>query len=155
MSLNIKIKHSDNADKNLKLPEYKSDSASGCDLLAHLKTEDRKIGVELLPGERKLFSVGILIEIPYGYEGQIRPRSGLALKNGIGIINSPGTIDSDYRGELGVLLINWGSKKYRIEHGERIAQLVFSSVERVNFQLVDNFNSTLRGKKGFGSTGKK
>ena len=155
MTLCVKIKYSESADKSLRLPQYKSDYASGCDLMAHLLIRNRETGIELLPGKRKYISVGIVVEIPIGYEAQIRPRSGLALKYGIGIINSPGTIDSDYRGELGVLLINLGSKKYKIEHGDRIAQLVFSPVEKVKFQLINDISNTERGIKGFGSTGKK
>ena len=108
----------------------------------------------MYPGQRKLFNLGIILEIPIGFEGQIRSRSGLALKYGIGVINSPGTIDSDYRGELKVIIINWGNQIYKINHGERIAQLVISSVEKVNFCLVSEFSKTKRDKQGFGSTGK-
>tara|TARA_Y100001933_G_C18864999_1_gene507533 strand:+ start:236 stop:700 length:465 start_codon:yes stop_codon:yes gene_type:complete len=154
MSILIKIKYASCADRNLKLPEYKTDASAGCDLPVHLKKENRDDGFTLYPGQRKLFNLGIILEIPIGFEGQIRSRSGLALKYGIGVINSPGTIDSDYRGELKVIIINWGNQIYKINHGERIAQLVISSVEKVNFCLVSEFSKTKRDKQGFGSTGK-
>jgi len=154
MSIFIKTKYAFNADKNLNLPEYKTDFSAGCDLSVHLEKENRGDGVNLFPGHRKLFNLGIILEIPTGFEGQIRSRSGLALKYGIAVLNSPGTIDSDYRGELKVIIINWGKKVYKVNHGERIAQLVISSVEKANFCLVSDFSKTERGKKGFGSTGK-
>lgn len=132
----------------ISLPQYMTEGASGMDLYASLEKE-----ITLEPGERRLIPTGIAIAIPVGFEGQIRPRSGLAIQNGIGIVNGPGTIDSDYRGEIGVLLINFGKEPYTIRHGERIAQIVISQVFRVHLEEVDDLPSTLRQGGGFGHTG--
>jgi dUTP pyrophosphatase len=109
----------------------------------------------LNPLERKLIPTGLFLEIPAGFECQVRPRSGLALKKGITVLNSPGTIDADYRGEVGVILINLSNEAFVIENGERIAQLIFSKVEQIEFEQVENLSETERGAGGFGSTGVK
>lgn len=129
-----------------KVPTYATADASGMDLYA---IEEVLIG----PKEYRLVHTGVSIEIPKGYEGQIRPRSGLASKYGIGILNSPGTIDADYRGELKVILFNLGAKSFRVRKGTRIAQLVFSKAIRVTLKEVQTLTPTERGAKGFGSTG--
>jgi dUTP pyrophosphatase len=131
------------------LPEYQSEAASGADLRAAL-AED----LVLKPGTRALVSTGIRLEIPRGFEGQVRPRSGLALTHGVTVLNSPGTVDSDYRGEIKIILINLGESDFRVRNGDRIAQMVFSPVVRVSFQRQDEIASTVRGSGGFGSTGK-
>jgi dUTP pyrophosphatase len=129
------------------IPLYQTDGASGCDICS---TEN----YTLKPGERYLFSTGIYLEVPQGYECQIRPRSGLAFKHGITVLNAPATIDCDYRGEVKVLLINHDhGKAFDVARGDRIAQLIFAKVERANFIIDDNFNKTDRGAGGFGSTG--
>ena len=130
------------------LPEYQSEGASGADLRAVL-AED----LILKPGMRAVVSTGLILEIPRGLEGQVRPRSGMALKNGITVLNSPGTVDSDYRGEIKIILINMGESDFRVRSGDRIAQIVFSPVVRVSFQPQDAVASTQRGSGGFGSTG--
>jgi len=130
------------------LPEYKSEGASGADLRAALPED-----VVLKPGARALISTGLHLEIPAGIEGQVRPRSGLALERGITVLNSPGTVDSDYRGELKILLVNLGESDFRVRNGDRIAQIVFSPVLRVSFQRQDAVADTHRGSGGFGSTG--
>ena len=131
-----------------RLPEYKSDGASGADLRAAL-AED----LVLKPGMRAVIPTGLHLQIPPGMEGQVRPRSGLALESGITVLNSPGTVDSDYRGELKILLVNLGGSDFRVRHGDRIAQIVFSPVFRVSFQGQDAIADTRRGSGGFGSTG--
>jgi dUTP pyrophosphatase len=107
----------------------------------------------LKPGMRAVVSTGLILEIPHGLEGQVRPRSGMALKNGITVLNSPGTVDSDYRGEIKIILINMGESDFRVKNGDRIAQIVFSPVVRASFQRQDAVASTQRGSGGFGSTG--
>lgn len=130
------------------LPEFETLMSAGMDLRANL-SEGRIIS----PGERKLIGTGLYLALPQGYEAQIRPRSGLAYKHGISVLNSPGTIDADYRGEIKVLLINHGQEGFKIEDGERIAQMVIAKYERVSFDQVDNLDNTERGAGGFGSTG--
>lgn len=131
------------------LPEYSTQHAAGMDLRANLNGE-----VILEPFERKLIPTGLFIELPIGYEAQVRPRSGLALKKGITVLNSPGTIDADYRGEIMVILINLSSEKFVIQHGERIAQMVVAAHETVNWERVEILEDTTRGEGGFGHTGK-
>lgn len=133
------------------LPQYSTQGAAGADLCAFLGNEDEKITI--LPGQRALVPTGIRIELPHGYEAQIRPRSGLAAKYGITVLNSPGTIDEDYRGEIKVILINLGEDSFTIKNGDRIAQMVISTYCRSNFIKKDKFSSTERGEGGFGSTG--
>ena len=131
------------------LPEYSTKHAAGLDLRANLTEE-----VTLEPFERKLIPTGLFIELPIGFEAQVRPRSGLALTKGITVLNSPGTIDADYRGEIQVILINLSSEKFVIKHGERIAQMIIAAHEVVNWEKVDFLKNTIRGEGGFGHTGK-
>uniref|UniRef100_UPI003B525CA9 dUTP diphosphatase n=1 Tax=Roseovarius indicus TaxID=540747 RepID=UPI003B525CA9 len=138
------------ADRSLGLPSYESAGAAGADLRANLP--DRGF-VELAPGARGLVPTGLRLAIPEGYEVQIRPRSGLALKHGVTLPNSPGTIDSDYRGPLGVIVMNAGQEPFRIEHGMRIAQMVVAPVVQAEFELAESLDDTARGEGGFGSTG--
>ena len=135
-------------DDPVSLPQYMTEGSSGMDLFASLPQE-----VTLSPGERKLIPAGIFVAIPEGFEGQIRPRSGLAIQKGIGIVNGPGTIDADYRGEVGVLLINFGQEPFTIRNGDRIAQMVISPVTRVTLEEVDDLPPTRRQGGGFGHTG--
>ncbi len=144
----FKIKQMDNA-KDLPLPKYMTEGSAGMDLYANVDED-----VTLKVGEIKLVKTGISIAMPNGYEAQIRPRSGLSYKYGITMVNSPGTIDADYRGEIGVILINVGSEDFIVKRGERIAQMVINEVKIVNFQLVDTLDETVRGDGGFGHTGK-
>jgi dUTP pyrophosphatase len=130
------------------LPEYQSAGAAGADLRAHIEQE-----IVLKPGQRALVPTGLLLEIPSGYEGQVRPRSGLAVKHGVTVLNAPGTIDSDYRGELKVALVNLGDAEFRVCPGDRIAQIIVSPVTRVSFQRAGSISETQRGGGGFGSTG--
>lgn len=130
-------------------PEYATPQSAGLDLRANLEAP-----VELRPGEYQLIKTGLFMELPEGYEAQVRPRSGLAFKHGITVLNSPGTIDADYRGEVGVLLINHGKETFVIEDGERIAQLVVARFEQVQWSQVEELADSDRGAGGFGSTGK-
>lgn len=130
-------------------PVYSTKEAAGADIRAFLPDGP----ITLLPGEFRMIPTGIRLEIPLGYEVQVRPRSGLAAKHGITVLNSPGTIDSDYRGEVKVILINHGKEKFIINSGDRIAQLVAARVEQALFQLSDELNDSERGEGGFGSTG--
>lgn len=133
-------------DEGATLPRYQSAGSAGLDLCA---SED----VALQPMERKLVATGVRMAIPPGYEGQVRPRSGLAVKYGLGLVNSPGTIDSDYRGEIKILVINFGENAVELKKGERIAQLVVCPVTRAELVIVDALDATERGDGGFGSTG--
>ena len=130
------------------LPAYETFASAGMDLKAFLETE-----VVLQPMERKLIPTGIFIELPEGYEAQIRPRSGLALKNGITVLNSPGTIDADYRGEVKILLINFSDTEFLVRNGDRIAQMIIAKHERVNWEEVEVLTETVRGSGGYGHTG--
>jgi dUTP pyrophosphatase len=134
----------------LPLPAYATDHAAGLDLLAAVDET-----VELPPGARRLIPTGISIALPAGYEAQIRPRSGLALKHGVTLLNSPGTIDADYRGEVGVILINLGEVPFRLERGDRIAQLVIAPVARLAWRESEALPESARGAGGFGSTGRR
>lgn len=138
--------------QGLPLPQYQSDEAAGADLLAAIG-KDAPLMLE--PGERALVPTGIALQIPKGFEAQVRPRSGLAWRHGVTVLNSPGTIDSDYRGELHVLLINFGTRTVMIERGERIAQLVLAPVVRAVMRDMDRLSDSRRGAGGFGSTGRK
>ena len=135
--------------KNIILPEYKTDGSSGMDLMANVEQT-----VKILPGEKKIISTGIMVAIPEQYEIQIRPRSGLAAKNNISVLNTPGTIDSDYRGEIKIILFNHGSSEFIINNKDRIAQIILLPVHKMELEEVENLPDTLRGKGGFGSTGK-
>jgi dUTP pyrophosphatase len=130
------------------LPAYQTPGSAGLDLCAALPE-----AVQLAPGERRLIPTGLIFEIPEGHEGQVRPRSGLALKHGISIVNSPGTIDSDFRGEVGIVLINHGSEPYVVEPLSRIAQIVIARVEQVAIEEAESLTETSRGAGGYGSTG--
>lgn len=145
---NMRVKIVNRSDNDL--PQYASNGAAGVDLRAHLDN-----AFTLQPMERTLVKTGLFLEIPQGYEGQVRPRSGMALKKGITVLNSPGTIDADYRGEVGVILINMSQRPFVIENGDRVAQLVFAKVEQSDWELVEELETTSRGSGGFGSTGKK
>ncbi|MCR3956063.1 MAG: dUTP diphosphatase [Gudongella sp.] len=133
---------------NLSLPEYKTEGASGVDLMASLEDS-----IVLKPMERFMVPTGLFVEIPEGYEAQIRGRSGLAAKNGITLANGVGTIDSDYRGEIKVILINLGNEPFEISHGDRIAQMILAKYEKMEFSEVDTLDNTDRGSGGFGHTG--
>ena len=137
-----------NRSKNT-LPTYSTSHSAGMDLRANIEEP-----LILKPLERILVPTGLFIELPEGYEAQIRPRSGLAYKKGITVLNSPGTIDADYRGEIGVILVNLSNEDFKIEHGERICQMVISKHETVNWEQVDILEETVRGEGGFGHTGK-
>ncbi len=132
------------------LPYYATEHAAGLDISSASKND-----IELSPMETKPIPTNLIIEIPVGYEGQIRPRSGLAVKNNIGIMNSPGTIDADYRGELKILLTNFGKETFTVKFGDRVAQLVISKVERAEIELSDSLSQTKRSSGGFGHTGVK
>ena len=136
--------------KDVALPSYETDGASGLDLRAAVDGE-----LTLHPGEISLVPTGLAISLPPGYEAQIRPRSGLALKHGVGMVNTPGTIDSDYRGEIGLVLINWGKSPFVIKRGDRIAQMVVTRVSRAQVLEVDRLETTERGEGGFGHSGVK
>jgi dUTP pyrophosphatase len=140
-------------DPELPLPDYATPGAAGMDLCANLAPGDRAGGLTLARGARALVPTGIAVEIPPGYEIQLRPRSGLALRDGVTLVNSPGTIDSDYRGEIGLIVINHGHAAVTITHGMRIAQMVLAPVSRAAFRETDDLDVTARGAGGFGSTG--
>lgn len=131
------------------LPKYQTEGSVGMDLSAFIEND-----ILIKPNERELIPTGIALSLPQNIEGQVRPRSGLSLKYGITVLNSPGTIDSDYRGEIKVILINHGNENFLIKNNDRIAQLVFNEVVKVSFEEVNNLDQTSRDQKGFGSTGK-
>ena len=132
------------------LPNYETIASAGMDLRANISEP-----VEIEPLQRQIIKTGLFMELPIGYEAQVRPRSGLAAKNGVTVLNSPGTIDADYRGEIAVILVNLSDKTFVIENGERIAQMIISKHERAEWQLVEELSETSRGAGGFGSTGVK
>ncbi len=134
---------------NHPLPHYGTEAAAGVDLRANI-TES----ITLKPLERTLVKTGLFIELPVGYEAQVRPRSGLAYKHGLTVLNTPGTIDADYRGEIGVILVNLSNEDFTIENGERVAQMVIAKHEQAEWSLVEELSDTSRGTGGFGSTGK-
>lgn len=136
-----------NHSNNNPIPSYETDGAAGMDIRSN------EVFV-ISPGERRIVKTGLHIQLPQGYEAQIRPRSGLAIKSGITVLNSPGTIDSDYRGEIGVILINHSDKMFGINIGDRIAQMVIAKYEQVEFEQVESLDETERGEGGFGHTGK-
>jgi len=148
----IRVKPLGHFDASLPLPTYESTGAAGADIRASLETGDRAGGLSLAPGARALVPTGLSMAIPFGFEAQIRPRSGLAFKHGVTVANAPGTIDSDYRGEVKVLLVNLGSEPFLIRHGDRIAQMVVAPVTLATFTQGD-LDETDRGAGGFGSTG--
>lgn len=134
---------------DLPLPQYQTELSAGMDISANIESP-----VTLLPGERTLIPTGLFLEIPPGYEMQIRPRSGLALKHGITVLNSPGTVDADYRGEIKVLLINHGQEPFVIRKGDRIAQMILAKHEVISWEVTSQLNATERGEGGYGSSGK-
>ena len=145
-NLKIKIKSINN---DISIPSYETSSSAGLDLRAYLPEGS----INLSPKETKLIGTGLYFEIPEGFEVQIRPRSGLALRNRVSVLNSPGTIDADYRGEIKILLINHGSEPFIVEHEMRIAQMVVARYERIEFEVVKSLSDSKRGSGGFGSTG--
>lgn len=149
----IKAVYLDGADHEIHLPAYETVGSAGADIRANFSAEHRAEGLVLAPGERALVPTGLQIAIPAGFEVQVRPRSGLALKKGVTLANTPGTIDSDYRGPLGVILINLGDQPFHVMHGDRIAQLVVAPVVQGWFEQVATLDETERGAGGFGSTG--
>lgn len=138
-------------DNRAIIPEYKTTGSAGFDLNVLLDTEE----YILKKGEIKLFKTGLAMSLPDGYEAQIRSRSGLSLKNGVIVLNSPGTVDSDYRGEIGIILMNCGNEDYKVEHLSRIAQMVIAKYEKADIEVVEELDNTERGEGGFGSTGTK
>ena len=154
MTNRVLIKYLPDTDRDFPLPAYQTFGSSGLDIRAYFAPRERVQGRTLSPGERSLVSTGFSIAIPDGFEGQIRARSGLALKYGIHLANGVGTIDNDYRGGLSVILINSGLQPFVVEHRARIAQLVIARYERVTLEVVDNTSETIRNDAGFGSTGK-
>ncbi len=135
-------------NEDIPLPRYMTGGSAGMDVFAAVEKEEI-----ILPGKRKFVPTGITIALPEGYEAQIRPRSGLAIRNGVTLVNSPGTIDADYRGEIGVIMINHGEEPFIVERGDRIAQMVIQRVFRVTWDLEKNIDDTSRGEGGFGHTG--
>lgn len=150
----IRVIRDRDADPEVALPEYATPGAAGADVRANLDAGMRAGGMVLAPMQRAIVPTGLRIAVPQGYEVQLRPRSGLALKNGVTLINTPGTIDSDYRGPLGVLMVNLGSDPFCVVHGERIAQMVLAPVVQARFDEVQELDPTARGAGGFGSTGR-
>ena len=144
MKINI-INKSSNA-----LPHYETIASAGMDLRAHLEND-----IVLPPMERVIIQTGLFMELPVGYEAQVRPRSGLAAKHGLTVLNSPGTVDADYRGEIGVILVNLSNTAFTIKNGERIAQMVIAKHDRAEWEEVQSLSDTSRGTGGFGSTGRK
>lgn len=155
MSVVLRLIWEDWADRGLGCPGYETPGAAGADIRANLRAEDRGAGITLGLMQRALLPTGLRVEIPQGFEMQIRPRSGLALKHGITLANAPGTIDSDYRGPLGVILVNLGAAPYTVHHGDRIAQIVVAPVVQARFEVTDTLAETARGDGGFGSTGRR
>jgi dUTP pyrophosphatase len=149
----VKFEWIEDADRAVLLPSYETTGAAGADVRANLPEEVRSAGLALAPGARALVPTGLRVAVPEGFEMQVRPRSGLALKFGITLANTPGTIDSDYRGPLGVILLNAGRSAFRVSHGDRIAQLIVAPVVQAGFELVFGLDETERGSGGFGSTG--
>ncbi len=150
MTMQIRFLWESDADQSLGLPSYETAGAAGADLRANLPDRAEMV---IPPVARALVPTGLRMAIPQGYEVQIRPRSGLALKHGVTLANAPGTIDSDYRGPVGVILINLGDAAFTVTHGMRIAQMVAAPVVQAAFEVVDDLDSTARGAGGFGSTG--
>lgn len=155
MSPVVKILFEDWADRDLPLPGYETPGAAGADIRANLPPDMRAEGFTLAPMQRAICPTGIRVEIPVGYEMQVRPRSGLAARSGITLPNTPGTIDSDYRGPLGVALVNLSDQPYTVQHGDRVAQMIVAPVVQAAFAVVDALSDTARGAGGFGSTGRK
>ena len=145
----VLVRRARQRDDALPLPSYESDGAAGLDLRADI---DQTVAID--PGCRALIPTGLVIELPYGYEAQIRPRSGLALRHGVTLLNAPGTVDADYRGEIQVILVNLGEELFEVRRGDRIAQMVVAPVSRVSWQEQQSLSVTKRGSGGFGHTGR-
>ncbi|MBY6155610.1 dUTP diphosphatase [Vannielia litorea] len=154
MTPDIRCIRDEGADPSLPLPSYETPGAAGADVRANLPEDLRAEGIVLTPGSRAIVPSGLRVEIPAGFEIQVRPRSGLAAKHGVTLVNTPGTIDSDYRGPLGILMINFGHEPFTITHGDRIAQLVVAPVVQAAFSAAETLTDTDRGAGGFGSTGR-
>ena len=152
--VSIRVRRWHGSDLELPLPNYATGGAAGMDLLANFGNDKRQRGISLMPGGRALIPTGLAFEIPRGFEIQVRPRSGLALRHGVTVANAPGTVDSDYRGQVGVILINQGHELFDINHGDRIAQIVLASVTQIEWDEVEALGDTNRGEGGFGSTGR-
>ncbi len=150
----VEVMRIEGADEAVPLPEYASAGAAGADLRANLEPEDRAGGLALAPMARAVVPTGLRVALPQGWEMQVRPRSGLALRHGLTLVNAPGTIDADYRGEVAVLMINLGAETVTIGHGERIAQAVVAPAPQAEFALRADLPETPRGAGGFGSTGR-
>lgn len=150
----LRVVRTDDADPEVALPDYATAGAAGADLRANFPPDARTAGCLLAAGARALVPTGLRLEIPEDHEVQLRPRSGLALRHGVTVANAPGTIDADYRGPLGVILVNLGAAPVRIRHGERIAQMVVAPVVRARFEAAEALSETPRGARGFGSTGR-
>ncbi|MBI3006317.1 MAG: dUTP diphosphatase [Ignavibacteriales bacterium] len=144
----VRISRVNKNSSDVPLPAYATEGSAGMDICAAVEND-----IVIQPGETTLVPSGVLIELPPGFEAQVRPRSGLAVRHGIGILNSPGTIDSDYRGEVKVILTNFSKEPFKVRRGDRIAQMVISRFERVTWQETEGVNETLRGEGGFGHTG--
>ncbi len=153
MGVQVSVIREEWADRRVPLPAYQTAGSAGADICANLPEDLRAEGVVLQPMDRVIVPTGIRVAVPQGFEMQIRPRSGLALKHGITLPNTPGTIDSDYRGPLGVALVNLGATPYVVRHGDRIAQCVVAPVVQARFEVVEALDDTARGVGGFGSTG--
>ena len=154
MTPEIRVFREPGSDPDVALPSYETAGAAGADVRANLAEGDRAGGIVLAPMARAIVPTGLRVEIPAGFEIQLRPRSGLAFKHGLTLVNTPGTIDSDYRGPLGVLMINLGADPVVIGHGERIAQIIVAPVVQAGFTEVADLSETERGAGGFGSTGR-
>ena len=150
----VQVVYEDWADRAIALPAYQTAGAAGADLRANLRPEDRAAGLVIAPMQRVVVPTGLRVAVPEGFEMQIRPRSGLALKHGVTVLNTPGTVDSDYRGEIGVVLLNTGDAAFVIARGDRIAQAVFAPVTLAAWEEVVVLPETRRGPGGFGSTGR-
>ncbi len=153
MEVDIKLMPLDNFDPSIGCPRYLSSLAAGADICACLNLEDREDGLKIYPKQRVLIPTGFAVAIPKGHELQVRPRSGLSLKTGLMVLNSPGTIDADYRGEIKIIMGNLGEEAEIIKHGDRIAQLLVAPAYRAVFTQVKQLDNTPRGTEGFGSTG--
>ncbi|WP_422394005.1 dUTP diphosphatase [Pontivivens ytuae] len=150
----IRVTRAEGADVEVPLPSYATPGAAGMDLYANFGADKRARGITLMPGGRALIPTGLAMEIPRGFEVQIRPRSGLALRHGVTIANAPGTIDSDYRGQVSVILLNMGHETFDVNHGDRVAQMVLAPVTHVQWVEAKELGETERGFGGFGSTGR-
>jgi dUTP pyrophosphatase len=148
----IKLKKLKNFDNELSLPSYETKDAAGADIRASF---ENKKGISIMPGQRTLIPTGLSFEIEPGYEVQVRPRSGLSLKTNLLVVNSPGTIDADYRGEVMIIMGNFGNEEVYVTHGDRVAQIILAPITQAKFELADELSSTERGEGGFGSTGQK